>query len=290
MSELVLLSIRNAVATLTLNAPKKLNCLTEAMGEQFASHVEYLKSDAVLPTIRGLVITGAGGAFSSGGDLQFLLDRSRSSFEENVQLMKRFYGMFLRMREVPVPITALVPGAAVGAGLCLAVASDTRIIHEDARLGFPFMKLGLFPGMGSTFFLPKTCRREVVSDLLVFGKELRGRQAKDFGIATHVYSTPQQAQDLLEEYRMHGDEATTFALQSIVSSLRSRDQAELSVALQQEAENQARCFASNQFRERLEQALIRVNHLDKRRPASSEGAAAPNMGAANPAIQPSAVS
>ena len=76
----------------------------------------------------------AGKAFSAGGDLNFLYRESRRSREENVSTMRSFYRQFLSMRSVPVPIVAAINGAAIGAGLCLAVGGcDIRIAHEEAR-------------------------------------------------------------------------------------------------------------------------------------------------------------
>jgi enoyl-CoA hydratase/carnithine racemase len=260
-SDLVLLSVKNGFATLTLNFPKKLNNLTQEMGRQFAQRIQEIK-EGHLSSLKGMVITGAGDAFSSGGDLDFLLERTKVPFEQNVKIMREFYGLFLGMRSVPVPVIAHVNGTAVGAGLCLAMASDVRIVHRDAKLGFPFVKMGLFPGMGSTYFVPKVCAPDVASTLLTLGQEFRGEDAGRTGIATYTYGKEETdfASGILAQYEMLAEEATVFATQSLVRTLREREKPMIEAALAQEAEMQARCYESPEFAEKLRRLIEKVQH------------------------------
>ena len=99
-----------------LNAPSKLNALSEEMGDELTSHVTKLKENADL---RCCVITGAGKAFSAGGDLKFLIDRHNDTPENNIRVMKAFYKRFLCLRQLPVPVIGAINGPAVGAGFCL---------------------------------------------------------------------------------------------------------------------------------------------------------------------------
>ena len=106
--------------------------------------------------VRAAILTGAGRAFSAGGDLDWLMARHRDTPENNVAVMTEFYKRFLVLRRLPVPVIAAINGPAIGAGLCLAVGgADLRVASAGAKLGVTFTKLGLHPGMAATFFLPQ---------------------------------------------------------------------------------------------------------------------------------------
>lgn len=141
------------IATLTLNEPKRLNALTVAMGDEFASAVAELKSNAA--HISSVVVTGAGRAFSAGGDVQFLRDRCNDTPSRNAVIMRDFYDRMLSIRTLPMPTICALNGHAIGAGLAFTLAADFRIAAENAQLGVTFTKLGIHPGMGSSHFLPK---------------------------------------------------------------------------------------------------------------------------------------
>ena len=130
-----------------------MNALTEPMGDALTAVVTRLQSD---PGVRCAVLTGAGRAFSAGGDLDWLMQRHRDTPENNISVMTKFYKRFLVMRQIPVPVIAAINGPAIGAGLCLAVGgADVRVASSGAKLGVTFTKLGLHPGMAATHFLPQ---------------------------------------------------------------------------------------------------------------------------------------
>ena len=100
----------NGIATITFNNPSKLNALTEDLGLQFQSSVQELATNS---KVRVVILTGAGTAFSAGGDLQFLEDRTKSSKADNIEKMKKFYSLYLSIRTLPVPTIAAINGYAV---------------------------------------------------------------------------------------------------------------------------------------------------------------------------------
>ena len=112
------------MAVLTLNAPSKLNALSEDMGDELTDHVTALKENSA---IRCCVVTGAGKAFSAGGDLQFLMDRHNDTPANNITVMEAFYKRFLCLRKLPVPVIGAINGPAVGAGFCLGESDVAQV-------------------------------------------------------------------------------------------------------------------------------------------------------------------
>ena len=130
----------NRVALITLNVPEKLNAMTTSLAEAFGIIVAQLIED---PSDYGcVVITGAGRAFSAGGDLDWLRLRTRDTPSRNSKIMHDFYNKFLRVRHIPLPVIAAINGPAIGAGFCFAMACDIRIVSKKAKLGFTFVGLG----------------------------------------------------------------------------------------------------------------------------------------------------
>jgi enoyl-CoA hydratase/carnithine racemase len=131
--------------------------MTIEMGEAVENLVKDLnnKDGTLSKQVKGVIFTGTGKAFSSGGDLKFLLARARDTPENNTSIMKQFYDRFLSIRRIPVPTIACINGPAIGAGLCFSLACDIRVVAQDATVGFTFTKLHLSPGMGCTYYLPK---------------------------------------------------------------------------------------------------------------------------------------
>ena len=133
------------VTHLTLNRPEALNAMSWEMAAQFraaCARVAREKSKVV-------VVSGAGSAFSAGGDLGFIEDNMKRPKAALRRRMELFYRSFLAVRELPQVTVAQVHGTAVGAGLCLALACDLRAVLASAKLGFNFVRLGLNPGMAA---------------------------------------------------------------------------------------------------------------------------------------------
>lgn len=178
------------VVTLTFHQPDRLNAMSQAMGEAFADRVGMLRGDERL---RAVILTGAGRAFSAGGDLDMIEDKAiqgrqapglaRRPIRDG---MRSFYKLFLSVRELPCPTIAAINGAAVGAGLCVALGCDIRIVSSRARLGLNFTKLGLHPGMGATWTLPRLVGPARAAELLFSSRLLDGAEAARIGLANRA--------------------------------------------------------------------------------------------------------
>jgi enoyl-CoA hydratase/carnithine racemase len=180
--KLVDVYVNNGVGVIVLNDPKKLNALTEDMGYQFVDAVSMMKRASQDQLIRSCIITGSGDAFSAGGDLDWLRARHYASPYANKLTMIKFYNLFLCVKDIPVPTIAAINGAAIGAGMCMTLACDFRIAAHESKIGFTFAKLGIHPGMGASYLLPRVISSQLASDYLLTGKIVSGDIAKRDGL------------------------------------------------------------------------------------------------------------
>ncbi len=234
------------IATLTLNDEGNLNAMSDEMAREFSSAVASLRNDK---RVRVVILTGAGKAFSAGGHLAMLDAKRAVSGEANRIAMKAFYDSFLCILELQVPLIAALNGAAIGAGLCLACACDVRIASVEAKLGFTFLKLGLHPGMGATFLVPRIVGRSVATELLLTSRVIGAAEALQIGLVSRVGpkdAVLQEAQSVAEEILSCGPEASTQLLETMRG-----DMSELPRALEREALCQSINYAGNEFAEGL---------------------------------------
>lgn len=242
---LVLQSIDSSgVATLTLNDEANLNAMSDEMANEFEAAIESLKGNRGL---RALILTGAGKAFSAGGHLSMLEAKRTKSAEENRAGMLEFYTSFLCMRDLNVPLIAAINGTAVGAGLCVACACDFRVASDSTKLGFTFLKLGLHPGMGATYFVPRIVGASMATELLVTGRVIGAEDALRIGIVSRVVATAEvarTARTIADEILTCGPEATAQLLQTMRG-----DPADLNDALNREALCQSINYAGSEFAE-----------------------------------------
>jgi len=232
------------IAVITLNNPSRLNALTEPMGEALIDTVAQLSSDSGL---RAAILTGAGRAFSAGGDLDWLLARHRDTAENNISVMKAFYKKFLIMRQLLVPVIAAINGPAIGAGLCLAVGgADVRIASPGAKMGVTFTRLGLHPGMAATHFLPHLVGPQAAADLLLTGRVLGTQEAISMGL---VARSSECALTGALELAAQICEAGPVSVRTLVQTLRRRQEAGLEDAFTTEATAQAVCYPTNDLAE-----------------------------------------
>ena len=225
----------------------------EAMADEFAALVQKLKTDPQTSKLRALILTGAGRAFSAGGDLQMLKKKTELAGEENRLRMHKFYNSFLSILSLNVPIIAAINGHAIGAGLCVACACDIRIGGDKAKLGFTFVKLGLHPGMGATYFLPRVIGVAAASELMLTGRVIDADAAMNIGLVSSVVPSDQvvaEAMKVAQEITSSGPEA----VRQLLESLRG-DRATLSSCLEREALCQSVNYASAEFKEGVQAAI-----------------------------------
>lgn len=180
MTDLVRYEVRDRVALLTVNDPDRRNAVTDAMSGQLRDAVERAEADT---GVHAVVLTGAGKAFCAGADLSALGAAAREGLE-------RIYAGFMAVGRCTLPTIAAVNGAAVGAGLNLALAADVRIAGPAALFDARFQKLGLHPGGGATWMLHRAVGPQVARAALLFGMRFDAEAAVRHGLALQVDDDP----------------------------------------------------------------------------------------------------
>lgn len=134
--------------------------------------------------LRAVVIRGEGSAFCAGGDLGWLADDQGASVSQLSERMDAFYAAWLQVVELPVPTVAYIDGPAVGAGAAVALACDIRWVGPGARFSVPFTRLGLHPGMGTTYLLTSAVGPAMARDLLLTSRMIDADEMLACGAAT----------------------------------------------------------------------------------------------------------
>lgn len=252
------------VVTLSFNDPGRLNAMTEAMGLAFRDVVAGLVQD---PSLRAVVITGEGRAFSAGGDLDMLQEKADRGLANPGQAwrgirdeMSTFYRLFLTVRDLPCPVIAALNGHAIGAGFCVALGCDFRFVAREAKLGLNFTKLGVHPGMGATWTLPRLVGPALAAELLYTSRLVEGEEASRIGLANRVLSR----EDVLAEAQQTAAEIAANApdaVRAVKQALRRSEGASLEDQLQFEASEQAKNFESADAQEGI--AAVREKRVPR---------------------------
>ncbi len=240
----------SGIATITLNRPERLNALTFEVYRELTDTFAALRDEQ---DVRVVVITGAGRAFCSGGDvhdiigelfsrdMQGLLDFTRMTCElvKNIRLLRK-------------PVIASLNGTTAGAGACIALASDLRIATEDAKIAFLFVKVGLSGAdMGAAYLLPRIVGLAKATELLYTGDFISAREAEQIGLYNRVVAADQLAsttQQFAERLAM----GPAFALGKTKEMLDREWDMNLDAALECEAQAQAICMQHPDYREAYE--------------------------------------
>ena len=168
------------IAVLTVDNPDVKNGLTPEMGLQLSELCDEVDAD---PAIGAAVVRGSGGTFCSGADRRRWTPGSDQAEDKTYKELGAVYTAFRRVGTLQVPTIAAVRGAAVGAGINLALSTDLRIVGEDARLLAGFLRIGLHPGGGFFTLLNRVAGREATAAVGLFGEQLTGAEAAARGLA-----------------------------------------------------------------------------------------------------------
>ena len=247
MFETVDYKIQDAVATITFNRPEALNALSLQLTVDTRTAIEQAISD----NARAVVLTGSGRAFCAGGDLREMQTmwekegRIEAFLEEPLAAL---HAMIVLIRETPIPFIAAVNGVCVGAGTNFALACDMIFAAEDASFNEAFVRIGLSPDCGGSFFLPRAVGNKLAAELLMTGGTISAERAAQIGMINRVVPT----ESLVEEVsKMAGRLALspTASIGRIKKMLNATFSNDLHSQLELEHELQIESGKGNDFKE-----------------------------------------
>lgn len=235
------------VATITLNRPERLNALTFEVYRELTDLFAKLGTEAA---VRVVVITGAGRAFCSGGDVRDIIGEL---FTRDIRGLLEFTRLTCELvrniRALPKPVIASLNGTTAGAGACIALAADIRIAAEEAKIAFLFVKVGLSGGdMGAAYLLPRVVGLSKATELLYTGDFISAQEAERIGLYNQVVPGPQLAattRELAERLA----QGPAFALAKTKELLDREGHMSLDAALECDAQAQAICMQHPDYRE-----------------------------------------
>ncbi len=254
----ILVERRDRVLLVTLNRPEALNALNVEMGPALGDALERVGRDS---NVGAVVLTGAGRAFSSGGDITFMksvLDRG-GRFEDFEPLVGGGPGVVRALQNCEKPVLAAVNGAAAGGGMSLALACDVRWASESARFGQSFVKIGLHPDWGALYTLPRLAGPSRALELMWTGELIDAAEAHRIGIVSRVLP-PNDLMPQILAFAARLAAGPAVALAEIKRSVRAALGYTLEEALARELEAQEHCWSTPDAREGI------TAFLEKREP------------------------
>lgn len=235
----------DGVATLTLDLPDRRNMMSDEMTESWVAAIDEISGDK---DVRAVVVTGEGSAFCSGGNTTWLAAEPDASVDRLRTKMQAFYRSWLSIRKLEVPTIAAINGPAIGAGLAIALACDIRYAARSAKVGVPFVKLGLHAGMATTYLLPQAVGDAYAKDLLLTGRLIDGDEMLRCGLATEVWDSEDFA-TMVSERASQIAATAPIASKLTTMALRNGGHADLETCLQWEALAQPVTMATRDLQE-----------------------------------------
>lgn len=239
--------VRDGIATLTLDRPARLNAIDRRMADEIPDALAALGAD---PAVRVLILRGAGGNFSAGGDVKDMAALGPRTHAEALAGMARYRRLALALHGFERPVIAAADGVAYGAGMSLLLLADLVLLSDRARLCLAFQRIGLVPDCGALFTLPRRIGLQQAKALAFTAREIGPHEALALGFALEVLSPDAldaRARALATEIAAGPAFSLALAKRALDASLQS----DLPTVLALEAESQAAALVSDGHREAL---------------------------------------
>ena len=213
------------VLTVWLDRPERMNALSEAMYRELPAVLRDAETD---DAVGAVVLTGAGRAFCAGGDIKGMRERAEQGPPDpaaNRERMRGVAGFVMALRHFAKPLVVAANGAAVGAGLSVALTGDVVLAGRSSTFGIPFRKVGLVPDLGVTWILPRLIGLQAAKELALSGRLLDAEEAKARGLVWEVYEDEallQRAQELAARFA-DGPTRTLAMAKELMNEAPTRD-------------------------------------------------------------------
>lgn len=251
-------SSNDAVTTITLDRPEKLNAFTGTMREDLLAALHAAERDA---TTRVIVLTGAGRAFCAGGDVDYMSGLQKSGDEVSFRkLLDAGRNIVLQIASMTKPVIASVNGVAAGAGCNLALACDYRLASDQAKLGQTFVRIGLQPDWGGTWLLPRLIGRSRALEILMTGRIIDAAEAVAIGMVDRIVPADALVAETTKLARTIAA-GPPLAITGIKRALSRTEQNEFAAQLDLESDHQLQSFRSRDAAEGM------AAFFEKRSPA-----------------------
>jgi 2-(1,2-epoxy-1,2-dihydrophenyl)acetyl-CoA isomerase len=241
-SEKLLVALQDGIKRITINRPERRNSVDHETVQLLRDAVQHSVADGT----RVVILTGAGDSFCAGADLAATSANDITNFDVTRALRENVNPTILAMRDLPVPIIARVHGHAVGVGCNYALACDMIVASEQALFGQVFIRIGLMPDGGSTFFLPRLVGYHKAFELMATGDIIGAPEAQQLGIVNKVVPFS-ELDATVDATAARLAQAPGIAIAKIKAGLNHGSQSGLAAALEFEAVNQDACFHSPDF-------------------------------------------
>lgn len=179
----MLYETNDKIAVLTINRPESLNAFSPEMIGLWRDYLEEAKKDDAVSVV---IVTGAGDTFCSGGDIRDMAEGKLQSWDMKNFLWEGVHRVILTLEDLDKPVIAAINGAAMGAGMDMAIMCDLRVASDRAKLGESYIQMGLCPGDGGAWFLPRLIGVSKALELFLTADVLDAATALDLGIVNHV--------------------------------------------------------------------------------------------------------
>lgn len=245
MYETILFEKRRGVATISLNRPKVLNAFDGRMHEEVRKALDEVADD---DEVRAIVLRGEGRGFSAGADLAQIIESSDGDPDLGQYLRETYSRLVTRMTAMEKPIIGALHGPVYGAGLGIALACDLRIAAESAKFSVAFIKIGLMPDAGVSFFLPRIVGLARAMEMSMLGEPVEAEEAQRIGLVNRVVPDDELV-DAANALAGRLAAMPTRALGRIKQSLYAGFESDLETALESEAQGQTLCGYTNDHKE-----------------------------------------
>ena len=238
----LLVTLKDGIKRITINRPERRNSVDRETVQLLRDAVQNSADDGT----RVVILTGAGESFCAGADLAATSASDIGDFDVTRSLRENVNPTILAMRALPVPIIARVHGHAVGVGCNYALACDMIVASEQGLFGQVFVRIGLMPDGGSTFFLPRLVGYHKAFELMATGDIIGAQEAQQLGIVNKVVPLS-ELDGTVDTLAARLVQAPGIAIWKIKAGLNHGAQSDLAAALDFEAVNQDACFHSPDF-------------------------------------------